>query len=331
MALDKQEIVDVYRRRASGYDLTAQSYYLVGFREWAYRQKAVNALALKRGDTVLEIGCGTGLNFRLLEEKIGTEGKILGVDMTDSMLARARDRVQQNGWPNVELVQSDAAIFQFPRGVNGVISTFALTLVPEFRDVILAGSEALLPGGRFVILDFKLPTNRLSRLAPLFALTLRPFGVSLDLASRHPWEAMKRHLTNVSMTELYGGMAYVAAGERAVEADYERGVGNVGPVQGASDELVERKAAAKRLSTPTRRTGVMAKHPVCGMSLDPQHAVGSHEEGGKTYYFCSAHCAAKFQAEPARYLGNEQDEPERLGPVYQIEPSAPVAAPARSS
>lgn len=214
MASDKKELVDLYRRRAKRYDFTAQSYYLVGFREWAYREKAVKALALKRGDTVVEIGCGTGLNFALLHEAVGEEGRIIGVDLTDSMLSGARERIRQKGWSNVGLVQSDAAFFEFPREVNGVISTFAITYVPEYENVIRAGSDALLPGGRFVILDFKMPPNWLARLAPLLILTLRPFGVTIDLTNRHPWEAMRKYLAHVSVTELYAGIAYIAVGER---------------------------------------------------------------------------------------------------------------------
>jgi len=202
VALDKKELADLYRRRAKNYDFTAQSYYLVGFREWAYREKAVKALDLKRGDAVVEIGCGTGLNFALLHEAVGQEGKIIGVDLTDSMLSRAREQIRGKGWSNVELVQSDAASFEFPRAVNGIISTFAITLVAEYEHVIRAGSEALLPGGRFVVLDFKMPSNWLIRLAPLLVLTLRPFGVTIDLANRHPWEAPMCVLPNCTQALL---------------------------------------------------------------------------------------------------------------------------------
>jgi ubiquinone/menaquinone biosynthesis C-methylase UbiE len=63
MILNKEEILQLYRKRASGYDITANLYYLVGFREQAYRKKAVKAFNLYEDDTVVEIGCGTGLNF----------------------------------------------------------------------------------------------------------------------------------------------------------------------------------------------------------------------------------------------------------------------------
>jgi len=223
MALNNQELVEVYRKRAKRYDFTAQLYYLMGFREWAYREKAVKALDLKHGDTVVEIGCGTGLNFSLLENEIGREGKIVGVDLTDAMLAGAWERVRRNGWSNVELVQSDAATFTFPRAVDGIISTFALTHVAEYEKVIRAGSEALKPGERFVILDFKMPSNWISRLAPWLVLTVRPFGVTMDLAERHPWEALKKYFVDVAVEQLYGGIVYIAAGSSATAVDCPQG------------------------------------------------------------------------------------------------------------
>lgn len=210
----KKEIVDIYRKRGKHYDITANLYYLVGFREWAYRKKAVQELNLKAGDTVVEIGCGTGLNFPQLQQAVGPEGKIIGVDLTDAMLDRARNRVEENGWPNVELVQSDAAGFQFPEKVDGIISTFAITLVPEFDAVVHRGCRALKPGKRWVILDFKMPSGKLSLLAPLAILITRPFGVTKDLAARHPWESINKYLRNTSLEELYLGFAYIAQGER---------------------------------------------------------------------------------------------------------------------
>jgi demethylmenaquinone methyltransferase/2-methoxy-6-polyprenyl-1,4-benzoquinol methylase len=216
MALTNQELVDVYRKRAKRYDFTAQLYYVIGFREWAYRENAVKTLGLKHGDTVVEIGCGTGLNFSLLEKEIGREGKIVGVDLTDAMLAVAQERVRRNGWSNVELAQSDATSFSFPQGVDGIISTFALTHVADYEKVIRAGSDALRPGGHFVILDFKLASTWISRLAPLLVLTLRPFGVTIDLAARHPWEALKKYFVDVAVHELYGGIAYIAVGNRTM-------------------------------------------------------------------------------------------------------------------
>jgi demethylmenaquinone methyltransferase/2-methoxy-6-polyprenyl-1,4-benzoquinol methylase len=75
VALSRQEIADLYRRRAKNYDFTANLYYLIGFREQAFRKRAVEALGLRRGDTVVEVCCGTGMNFPLLRERVGVSGE----------------------------------------------------------------------------------------------------------------------------------------------------------------------------------------------------------------------------------------------------------------
>jgi|APTNR8051073442_1049403.scaffolds.fasta_scaffold02700_8 demethylmenaquinone methyltransferase/2-methoxy-6-polyprenyl-1,4-benzoquinol methylase len=211
--LSKTEVIDIYRKRAKRYDFTANLYYLIGFREWAYRRRAVDALGLRPGDRVVEIGCGTGLNFALLQEAVGPTGRIIGVDLTDAMLQQAHQRVIDNGWSNVDLALSDAATFPFPQGIDGILSTFALTLAPEYDRVIQRGSQALARGGRWVILDFKMTSGWLASLAPLLASATAPFGVRLEMADRHPWESIERYLPNSRMTEYYGGFVYLAVGE----------------------------------------------------------------------------------------------------------------------
>ena len=218
MSFTQEEIINLYRKRANHYDFTANLYYLLGFREYAYRKKAVYALNLNRGDTVVEIGCGTGLNFSLLQEVIGPKGKIIGVDLTDKMLEQAQQRIKENGWSNVELVRSDAALYQFPSEIDGVISTFALTLSPEFDRIIQNGCKALKPGNCWVVLDLKMPSNWPSYLSPLAIFLSRPFGVTMDLAMRHPWESIGKYMKNMSMTEFYMGFVYIAVGVKFNES-----------------------------------------------------------------------------------------------------------------
>lgn len=216
MALTRSELIALYRKRAKRYDWTANLYYLIGFREWAYRKKAVTALSLKKGDTVVEIGCGTGLNFALLEDAVGPAGKVIGVDMTDAMLSVAEDRVRAKGWRNVSLVHCNAVAYVFPGGVNGILSTFALTLVPDFGEVIRKGAAALATGSHWVVSDLKMPESCALRLAPLLLPLLRPFGVTLDLASRRPWKSIEEHLGSVATEEVYLGFAYIASGVRMI-------------------------------------------------------------------------------------------------------------------
>src|ERR1700760_1083546 len=79
----REHVIATYRKSARHYDLTSQLY----FPQQIHRRRAVHALVLQPGDTVVEIACGTGLNFAMIEQEIGPEGRIVGVDLTDAMLA----------------------------------------------------------------------------------------------------------------------------------------------------------------------------------------------------------------------------------------------------
>ncbi len=214
MALGKDAVRDLYRARAKSYDMTANFYYLIGFREAKYRKMAVSALCIEPGDTAIEIGCGTGLNFRYILQSIGKAGQLVGIDLTDAMLEKAKSRVEKNSWKNVRLVQTDAAKYAFASGINGIYSTFALTLIPEYEAVIERASHALADTGRLVILDFKKPERWPLWIIKLGVAIGKPFGVSLDLAERKPWEVMKKYFRTVTVTEIFGGFVYIAVGEK---------------------------------------------------------------------------------------------------------------------
>lgn len=207
------EVEQVYRKRARHYDWTANLYYLLGFREWAYRRKTVAALRLHPGDTVVEIGCGTGLNFSLLEQAVSKSGQIIGVDLTSAMLDQARARVQRHGWANVELVQCDAANYSFPDNISGAMSFCAITLMPEYDAIIRNGAAALSPGKRFAIFDLKEPHYAPEWLMKFAVWIERPFAVEREMAARHPWESLAKYLNNSVVQPAYFGFAYLAVGE----------------------------------------------------------------------------------------------------------------------
>lgn len=217
MTLSKQETCELYRRRARRYDQAVWIYRLFGFRIAWYRELTVNALGLRPGDTVVDLGCGTGLNFPLLEQAVGSTGRIIGVDLTDSMLEVARARVQRAGWGNVDLVQTDMAAYEFPTGIAGVMSTLAITLVEEYDAVINRGVRSLWAGGRLAVFDLKRPRNWPDWLVRLAAWANRPFGVSLELAGRHPWESVRQYLIEINYQEYYFGALYLSVGAKASE------------------------------------------------------------------------------------------------------------------
>jgi demethylmenaquinone methyltransferase/2-methoxy-6-polyprenyl-1,4-benzoquinol methylase len=169
----------------------------------------------------VDIACGTGRNFALIEAAIGPRGRIVGVDLTDAMLAQAQTRIARNGWHNVRLVQADAVDFEFPAAVDAILCSYALTQVPECAEVIAHGAAALTDGGRWVVLDLKLPGAAPQWLTRLGAAALRRFASIDEWLSRRPWDtihaAMQQELTDVSWTELSFGTAFLAVGSRNLQ------------------------------------------------------------------------------------------------------------------
>ena len=211
--LTRDAVKDIYDGNARFYDFAVWGYYLVGMRIGSWRRMVVEALELRPGDTVVEVGCGTGLNFDLLQQAVGPDGKIIGIDISEGMLDRARTLVRAKGWENVELICCSVSDFEFPDGIDGIMATGVLTYEPEFDKVIERGTRALSSGRRWVVLDYKMPSGWQRIFAPAFIALGSSFGVSKDLMERHIWEAVKRHLNNTKMRELYGGFVYIVSGE----------------------------------------------------------------------------------------------------------------------
>ena len=214
----REHLIETYRKKAKHYDITSRFYPMPGYPQRAQRLRAVQALGLRPGDTVVDIACGTGLNFSLIEQAIGPDGRIVGVDLTDAMLAQAEHRIHTSGWRNISLVQADAADFDFPTEVDAILSTYALSQVPACGDVITHGAVALSQGGRWVVLDLHPPDNAPRWLSQLGIALVRPFASIDQWILRRPWEtiraAMHDGLTDLSWNELFFGTAFLAAGSR---------------------------------------------------------------------------------------------------------------------
>jgi demethylmenaquinone methyltransferase/2-methoxy-6-polyprenyl-1,4-benzoquinol methylase len=215
----KDYIIQTYRKRAANYDFTANLYYLFGYREWAYRRMAVKALKLKPGDTVLELACGTGINFPLFQEYIGSTGRIIGVDLTDAMLEQAQKRVAKQGWDNVTLIQHDASTFQISSQVNAIFSSFALSIFPDTEKVLANIASSLPLNGRLVLLELQIPTFWPSWIASAAVALMKPFAITDDWVVRRPWETIRntinRLLDNVEVDERFFGLTYIISGEKS--------------------------------------------------------------------------------------------------------------------
>ncbi len=212
MVLQKQKIQAMYQSGARRYDLFVKIYLLIGFRMESCRMRAVKLLRLQEGDCVVELGCGTGLNFGCIIEQIGPQGRLTGVDLTPGMLECARERVEHFGWKNVELIQSDIAEYTFPEGISRVLSTGVFGFVAEHDRVIEAAWHAIVPGGRLVIMDCKQPERMPLWLLKPFVRLGRPFGLTFDYLQHHPWESVESHFQETALEKMYGDMVYISSG-----------------------------------------------------------------------------------------------------------------------
>ena len=214
----RKDVVETYQQRAPRYNLAVRlfdAFAWFGFNISGWRKQAISALNLKPGDTVVDIGCGTGLNFPLLYQAVTSNGKIIAVDLSDAMLDQARQAIAANKWTNVQLVCSDAAQFEFSSKVDAVVSAYTLTLVPDCGRVISNAIAALATGGRLVILDMSWP-----KYCPLWwrhvLFFLRSYGVTADVLRRRPWKivqkSMKELLQDYSQKQFWFGFFYLACG-----------------------------------------------------------------------------------------------------------------------
>jgi trans-aconitate methyltransferase len=118
---------------------------------------------------------------------------------------------------NVELVQSEAEQYEFPVDVDGILSTFALTFIPDCGRVIQNGCNALAPGGQWSVLDMAWPAGwSLSWRHALFFLP--SYGITADVLRRQPWQTvqqtMAQHLADVELKQFRMGFFYLATGRR---------------------------------------------------------------------------------------------------------------------
>lgn len=179
------------------------------------RMAAVTALGLRPGARVLDLCCGTGLNFPLLQERVGSTGRLLGVDASPRMLTRAAERTRRAGWGNVELLEADVgrltSVVQ-GRSFDAVIATYALSIVPDPESVWRQAIDLLRPDGRAAVVDLALPTGSDAVWWPLARLACWAGGADPE---RAPWRMVGRDLDPVAASEHRAGHVVVRVGARS--------------------------------------------------------------------------------------------------------------------
>ena len=199
--------------RLPRYGPAARFYDVLSGERWVYRAgrvRAIELLRLSAGDRVLDIGCGTGLNFPPVMVAVGPTGSVLGVDASQAMLAGAHRRIARNGWTSVRLLEADAATVDLggEAPFDAVLVTYALSIMGDWTVAFDRAVAHLRPGGRVAVVDLALPTGWGRLFWPLARFACWTGGAD---PYRAPWRRVDTVADDVRHDELRSGHIRVAA------------------------------------------------------------------------------------------------------------------------
>ncbi len=200
---DETAALALYRARCGYYDLQLAPYE-------ALRRCAIEHLALQPGQTVLDIGCGTGMSLDLLQQAVGPQGQVVAIDQSREMLDQARRRVDCAGWHQIELVCSPVQDAALPAGADAALFHFTHDILqtPAALDHVLAH---LAPGARLAVCGLKWAPPWFAALNPLVWWNAVQSVTTLDGLDA-PWAGLAQRGARLTVESLFGGTLFLACG-----------------------------------------------------------------------------------------------------------------------
>lgn len=158
---EQDKAIEYYDKISGIYDFISNWYYKKA------RKYAIEKLEIKKGQTVLNIPCGTGVNFKYFQSILENTGLIIGIDLSGGMLNQAKQKTEKKGWTNINLELENATkidqnwLTEYskrngPIEINAVLCDLGLSGLPEWQKIIDNMISILGPNGNIVILDWYL-------------------------------------------------------------------------------------------------------------------------------------------------------------------------------
>ena len=180
-----------------------------------YRQAIVEALPVRRGQVVLDVGCGTGLCCGLLREKVGPQGGVVGIEESPEMAAVAREHIAAEGWRNVTVVQSPAEDAEIAVAADAALFC-AVHDILQSPDALRNVMKKLRPGARVAAgggkwaAPWMVGVNLQVRM--LHAPYVRSFG-GFD----RPWGHLEQLIEDIQVREIALGSGYIVTGQAPLQ------------------------------------------------------------------------------------------------------------------
>jgi len=157
----QKEAISYYDQFSKTYDWLSPKWYYHEARAYGIEQ-----LALKPGNTVLNLPVGTGQNFEYFQKYLKVTGLIIGIDLSEGMLEKAEEKKALHNWNNIKILKGDATEinsgyllnnFENPIEIDAIFCDLGLSGFPEWEKVIDNMLTILKPDGRLVIMDWYIP------------------------------------------------------------------------------------------------------------------------------------------------------------------------------
>lgn len=182
----KRQVALTYNMAAAGYDNCSLRFFP------SCASRLIELSGLCHGQKVLDVATGTGAAALAASGRVGSTGRVTGVDIAGEMLEQARLKSQAQGRNNIEWLEMDAEHLDFPdETFNAVTSSFGIFFIPGMQDALGEWLRVTRPGGVLAISGFG--SSAFQPQSDLFEARLRSYGVEFPLDHRpFSWQRLDR-------------------------------------------------------------------------------------------------------------------------------------------